>query len=169
MKLKSKVKIFAILALVFLNVGCDQVSKKIARNNISPNERIELVKNNLVLMKIENTGAAYGVGSNLNPIIKRIIFQILPAIVLLVLLWLSLIKSKYPREVIIGFCFIVGGGFGNVYDRIIYGSVTDFMYIELGFFNTQIFNMADVSVVVGSLIILTNSLFKNKQDLVSVN
>ena len=165
MKLKSTLKIVAILTLVFLNVGCDQLSKKMAREHIVPYERIAVIKDNFVLMNVENTGAAYSIGSNLNPVIKRILLQVIPATVLLVLLWLSLVKSKYSKEMIFGFCFIIGGGIGNVFDRIVYGSVTDFMYIDLGFFNTQIFNMADVSIVVGSLIIITHTFLDQKSTL----
>jgi len=172
MKLKSTLKIVAVLTLVFLNVGCDQLSKKIAREHITPNESIAVIKDNFILMNVENTGAAYSVGSNLNPVIKKILLQIIPATVLLVLLWLSLVKSKYPKEMVFGFCFIIGGGIGNVFDRIVYGSVTDFMYIDLGFFNTQIFNMADVSIVVGSLIIVAftfvgkNEALKEHQEII---
>jgi len=54
-----------------------------------------------------------------------------------------------------------GGGIGNVYDRIIYGSVTDFLHIDLGLFETGIFNMADVSITTGALILLANTLYKN--------
>ncbi len=165
MKLKSTLKIAAILTLVFLNVGCDQLSKKIAREHITPNESIAVIKDNFILMNVENTGAAYSIGSDLNPVIKRILLQIIPATVLLVLLWLSLVKSKYPKEMVFGFCFIIGGGIGNVFDRIAYGSVTDFMYIDLGFFNTQIFNMADVSIVVGSLIIVSYTFVGKKEKL----
>ena len=58
----------------------------------------------------------------------------------------------------IALSFIIGGGIGNIYDRILYNSVTDFMYFELGSFHTGIFNMADVSVVVGGFLILLNSI-----------
>ncbi len=158
MKLNSIIRITVILTLVLLNVGCDQLSKKIVREHIAPNERIEVIKDNLILMKVENTGAAYSFGSDLNPIIKRIVLQILPAIVLIIMLYLSLIKSKYPNEMVFGFCFIIGGGIGNIFDRIVYGSVTDFLYVDLGFFNTEIFNLADVSIVIGSLILLAHTI-----------
>ena len=166
MKLKSTLKIVAILTLVFLNVGCDQLSKKMAREHIIPNESIAIINDNFVLMNVENSGAAYSIGSDLSPVIKRVLLQIIPATVLLVLLWLSLVKSKYTNEMIVGFCFIIGGGIGNVFDRIAYGSVTDFMYIDLGFFNTQIFNMADVSIVVGSLIIVSYTFLSKKEKLI---
>jgi len=164
MKLKSRLKIIAILTLVFLNVGCDQLSKKMAREHITPNENIAVIKDNFILMNVENSGAAYSIGSDLNPVIKRMLLQIIPATVLLVLLWLSLVKSKYPKEMVFGFCFIIGGGIGNVFDRIVYGSVTDFMYIDLGFFNTQIFNMADVSIMFGALIIISYTFLGKKEE-----
>ena len=65
--------------------------------------------------------------------------------------------------IIFGFCFIVGGGIGNIFDRIAYGSVTDFLYVDLGFFATEIFNMADVSIVLGTLIVLAYSIFGKKE------
>ena len=50
--------------------------------------------------------------------------------------------------------FIIGGGIGNIYDRFVYGSVTDFFHIDFVIFQTGIFNMADVSVMVGMFILL---------------
>jgi signal peptidase II len=66
----------------------------------------------------------------------------------------------------VGLSFIVGGGIGNLYDRILYSSVTDFFHIDLGgIFKTGIFNMADVSVMVGMGLILLAGIThkKNKQ------
>ncbi len=162
MTLKPVTRIIIILSLVFLNVGCDQISKRIVRQKIAPNERIEVLKHNLVLTKVENKGAAYSLGADLNPLIKIILLQILPAVVLLILLGMLLVKNEYSRKLIFGFCFIVGGGIGNIFDRIAYGSVTDFLYVDLGFFTTEIFNMADVSIVFGTLIVLTYSIFGKK-------
>ena len=60
-------------------------------------------------------------------------------------------------------CCIVGGGVANVFDRIVYGSVTDFMHIDFGgSLRTGIFNIADVSVMVGLGCLLVAS-FRNKK------
>jgi signal peptidase II len=57
---------------------------------------------------------------------------------------------------LIGFSCILGGGFANIYDRILYGTVTDFLHIDLGgVFRTGIFNLADLSVTTGMIMILT--------------
>jgi len=162
MNLKSTIRIIIIFTLVFFNVGCDQLSKKIVREKITENERIAVIKNNLILTNVENTGAAYSLGSDLSPLAKRILLQLIPALVLIVMFCLILFKTEYSKEMILGFCFIIGGGIGNIFDRIVYGSVTDFLYIDLGFFNTEIFNMADVSIVVGALIIIVSSFVHRK-------
>ena len=73
-------------------------------------------------------------------------------------------KKEYTKIIIIGFSFVIGGGIGNVFDRIAYGRVTDFLYIDLGFFATEIFNMADVSIVIGALMVLIHTLFSKKEE-----
>ncbi len=163
MKITQKIRIIAILSLVLLNISCDQISKTVVRKTIEPYERIEVFKDSFVLTKVENTGAAYSMGSDLAPVLKILLLQILPVIVLFILLWQILIKTNYSKETIIGFTFIIGGGIGNLFDRIVYGSVTDFLILDLGILKTEIFNMADVSIMFGSLLVLISALF-NKKD-----
>ena len=117
---------------------------------------------------MENSGAAYSFGSNWSPLLKGIILKIIPAIVLVILLVMTLVKKDYPKIVMIGFSFVIGGGIGNVFDRIVYGSVTDFLYVDLGFFATEIFNMADVSIVLGAIVILGHTLIV-KKEVITIN
>ena len=154
--MKRIIKIIACLVIIFSNIGCDQITKEKARNQISNHETISIIKNNFMLTKVENTGATLSLGSNLNPSLKIIFLQILPLAVL-VLLFFYMVKEKSISKLnLIAFSFIIGGGIGNIYDRILYNSVTDFMYLEWGVLHTGIFNMADVSVVVGTLLLLLN-------------
>ena len=62
---------------------------------------------------------------------------------------------------LIGLCFVIGGGVGNLLDRILYGSVTDFLYLKFGIFQTGIFNMADVSIMTGMFLIFLQFFFRN--------
>ena len=56
---------------------------------------------------------------------------------------------------------IIGGGIGNIFDRIVYGSVTDFLYLNFGgIMKTGIFNIADLSVTTGMILILISSFKK---------
>ncbi len=155
-------KRFLILAIVTFNIGCDQISKEIVRNNVAPMGYIQVVNDNFILTNVENTGAMLGFGESLSPILKLIFLQGLPSIVLLILLARMLKKTYLNRWLVLAFAFIVGGGIGNLIDRIAYGSVTDFFQIKLGFFKTGIFNMADVSVTIGVLLILFLSIGNRK-------
>ena len=156
-------RIALVFSLIILNIGCDQISKKMVRNQVDVHSKTELVGDNFILTNVENSGAFLGMGSELNPTIKLILLLILPVVVLLLVLYYLLTKKDLDSLTITGLSFIVGGGIGNLYDRILYGSVTDFFHIDLGgIFKTGIFNMADVSVMVGMGFILLSGFTKKK-------
>jgi len=160
------IKKVIIIALVLLNIGCDQISKNVVRKNIDARETIELIGQNFILTKVENSGAMLGFGSELSPILKIIFLQALPVLVLLVLLVRILRKSDMNKWLIFAFACVIGGGIGNLIDRIAYGEVTDFFHIDLGgYFKTGIFNMADVSVTMGVLVILFLSIRYRKLEM----
>jgi len=154
--MKSILKIGVLFILILCNVGCDQITKNKVRKEIVANETIHIIKNNFILTHVENKGAAYGLGENLPPILKLLFLNALPLIFLIGLFVYSVKKEGTTKLNLIAVSFLIGGGLGNIYDRILFNSVTDFMYVELGFFNTAVFNMADVSVVVGTLLLILN-------------
>jgi len=124
-----------------------------------------MVGDNFILTNVENTGAALNLGQDLSPNMKMIFLQILPLFILALLFVYVLKESKISRLHLVAISFIIGGGLGNIYDRILYDSVTDFMYLEYGFLHTGIFNMADVSVVIGGVLILINPIVEAIQNI----
>ena len=101
-------------------------------------------------------------GSELSEIPRILLLIILPVIVLISITLYTYIDKSLDKLSIIGFSLIIGGGIANIFDRIVFGSVTDFLYINLGgIFKTGIFNIADLSVTTGMIIILISS-FKRK-------
>ena len=154
MQISKATKRILIILIVVLNIGCDQISKITVRKTVTPNDYIALISDNFILTNVENTGAMLGFGENLPPTLKIILLQVLPVLVLVVLLYRTLLKTELNNVLIIAFSFIIGGGIGNLIDRILYGSVTDFFWIKAGILKTGIFNMADVSVTVGTVLIL---------------
>ncbi|OED48073.1 signal peptidase II [Flavobacteriaceae bacterium (ex Bugula neritina AB1)] len=165
-ELTKRIRITLILSLVAANIGCDQISKTIVRQTIETDQKIEVFKENLILTKVENRGAAYSIGADLDPVIKTILLQIAPILVLLYLLRQILIKTEYSAETIIGMTFIIGGGIGNILDRILYQSVTDFLILDIGIIKSEIFNLADVSIMIGSLVIISSILLNRNGSIV---
>ncbi|MBD1261292.1 signal peptidase II [Maribacter polysiphoniae] len=147
-------KRISIVIFVLLNVGCDQLSKELVRKHVEPMDYIQVVNDNFILTNVENTGAMLGFGQSLPPTLKMIFLQGIPLIVLLILLTRTIQKSNLNRWLALAFAFVIGGGIGNLIDRIAYGSVTDFFLVKLGFIKTGIFNMADVSVTIGVFLLL---------------
>lgn len=133
------------------------------RNNIEKNANIELIGDYFVMTNVYNYGAFLGAGSDMSPTLKYIFLLILPSIVLILVLRHLLIKKDLSVTAIIGLAFLLGGGIGNIYDRFMYKQVTDFFHIDLGgVFKTGIFNMADVSVMVGIGFVLYSTLIKKQ-------
>lgn len=161
-KLRPLFRILLILALVAINISCDQVSKSVVRKNIEYSETIEVIGSNLILTKTENRGAMLGLGSSLPPVWRKIFLLGVPALFMLIILGITFFKTNLSYLAVVGLTFIVGGGIGNLIDRIAYGSVTDFLHIDLNLVRTGIFNMADVSVMVGTGLMLI-FLFKKEK------
>ena len=145
-----------MLFLLCSNVGCDQISKGIARQKIQAHEQIALIENYMTLTRIENSGAFLSAGHDLPEPFKTLLLTISPLIILIAAFVYVLRRKNLSTLAITGICFIIGGGVGNIYDRIQYGSVTDFLHIDLGVFQTGIFNMADVSITTGICMILVD-------------
>ncbi|NER18857.1 signal peptidase II [Spongiivirga citrea] len=159
----KKYRIPFILLLVFLNIGCDQVSKIIVRDNIDKNANIELIGDYFVMTNVYNYGAFLGMGSEMSPVLKYIFLLILPSIVLILVFRHLLVKKDLSMTAVIGLAFLLGGGIGNIYDRLMHKRVIDFFHIDLGgVFKTGIFNMADVSVMVGMGFVLYSSIIKKQ-------
>ena len=137
-----------------MTVGCDQVSKELTRQKVEPEVFIPVIKNHLILTNVENTGAMLGFGQDFPPILKRFLLQALPMLLLLIMLYRIMSKPNLNLLLIVAFALVIGGGLGNLIDRIAYGSVTDFFQIRLGVFRTGIFNMADVAVTIGVLMFI---------------
>lgn len=167
MKLNKR-SIYIILVIV-LTIVVDQVSKVLVRTNIEPRteisngEQIQLIGENFIMMNVENEGAFLGMGSELSEPLRIILLLILPILVLSFVLRYIIKDKTLDNWSLFAFASIIGGGIANVYDRIAYGSVTDFFYIKItDLLRTGIFNMADLSVTSGMIILIIISFKKKK-------
>ncbi|WP_452231574.1 signal peptidase II [Lacinutrix sp. MEBiC02595] len=152
-----------ITFLIIFNIVIDQLSKIWTRTNVVKGSKSEILGDYLTLHNVENSGAFLGMGSDLSPTMRAIFLLIIPVSVMGYVLFLLFSNKDLDKLSIIGFCCILGGGIANIYDRFMYGSVTDMFHIDLGgVFRTGIFNVADMSVMVGlGFLILGN--FKKKK------
>src|SRR5215813_5080063 len=153
MTAKNLIRIILILLVITVNIGCDQVSKNMVKRSVLPYETIHVLHDHLTVTRVENSGAFLSAGDSMSRSSKKILLTFIP-IIAMALGLIYLFLRPVSGNMLIGLCFVIGGGLGNLFDRVFYGSVTDFLYVKFGFFQTGIFNMADVSIMTGMLLIL---------------
>jgi signal peptidase II len=153
MSSKFIIRAALIVLVIVINVGCDQFSKQIVRHAVYPYESIHLLDNHLTVTRVENSGAFLSAGDSLPQSTKNIFLSLIPLIAILAGIVYVFTKPGISNNMLAGFCFVIGGGVGNLFDRISYGSVTDFLFIKFGIFQTGIFNLADVSIMTGVFIL----------------
>ncbi len=154
MNLKNKwFKYSLFIGILTMCISCDQQTKQMAKEQLSYARPIEYLNGTFKLIYAENTGAFLGLGDSMSPNLKYLFLIFIPTLVLF-LFTATYFKNSTSIGQFVGMSLIVGGGIGNMIDRVTYGSVVDFMNIDIGGFRTGIFNFADVAVSCGLLLLL---------------
>jgi signal peptidase II len=142
-------KRFLIVTLLLATVGLDRITKLIARDQLESGPSISLFGGIVRLHYVENTGAFLGLGSGFSETTRFWIFTVVVGGFLVGLLLYIFINSRLSPIEVISFSLILGGGSGNLIDRLFYDYVIDFMVVGVGSFRTGVFNVADVAITVG--------------------
>ena len=147
--------------IIILTVALDRITKIIVESNMALHESRVLVPGILNITYVTNTGAAFGILKGFRWLLVAVSVIAMAAIGYF--LFKCIRKKKYIIAQIAA-AFIIGGGIGNLIDRLLYARVTDFL--DLAFVNFAIFNLADVFVCTGAgFAILSFIIYK---DLMSV-
>jgi signal peptidase II len=149
MKNWMKVLLFCLSSIVF--IGCDRITKNLAKEHLMYREPISYFHNTVRLEYVENTGAALSLGDELSKPLSFWLLSILPLIFLSLVFIYAIRKiSEFSFLKALSFSLIVAGGLGNIIDRIMFDRhVTDFMNVGIQNLRTGIFNFADVCVTAG--------------------
>ena len=144
-------KLYLISLFVFL---LDIFSKNFIQKKIIYGEQVEITSF-LSLVHFQNTGAAFSFLSDQGGWQRYFLI----AISLLAVLYIPWLINQYKKNIliVIGLLLILGGAIGNLYDRISYGYVIDFIYLHIAEFYWPAFNVADSAISVGVLLFLYGS------------
>src|SRR5690349_3411794 len=121
MTAKSIIRITLILLVIAVNIGCDQVSKNMIKRSVLPYETIHVLSDHVTVTRVENSGAFLSAGDSLSGASKKILLTFIP-IIAMALGLIYLFLKPVSRNMLIGLCFVIGGGLGNLFDRVLYGS-----------------------------------------------
>lgn len=145
-----RVALFLISALVIV---ADRMTKNAIVYRIRPGYSIPVIRGVFHLSHVINTGAAFSLMENWQPgkvRIGLIAFSVAAAVVLFALLWRT---GKQLTMTSVAMALIFGGALGNLYDRIRFHHVVDFLAVRIYHYNWPDFNVADSCIVIGACLL----------------
>ena len=152
----SRVGFGRAVAVALVAIALDQISKAIVRANVDPGERIDLVAG-IEIVHVSNEGIAFGLLQDAGSIVI-----VIAAIAFAVLLAIFLLSAERPGLWLpIG--LLAGGAIGNLIDRVRQSAVTDFIDPP----GWPTFNLADVEITIGVLILVGIYLFAPDEERVA--
>jgi signal peptidase II len=153
--MRSIPRFIVVILTLCCCVGCDQVSKSAARSLLHTGVTESLFADSLRLQLTENPGSFLSLGASLPEHLRFSIFTAAVAALLIVLVCVSLFARRLSKARFVALALVAGGGLSNLIDRLIYdGRVTDFLNVGIGSLRTGIFNLADMAILAGALLLV---------------
>ncbi len=146
------IRIAVVLALASC-IGCDRVTKHVAATTLAGEAGRSFLADTVRFQYVENAGGFLGLGSDLPPAVRTGIFTVGVGLMLIVV-GVAAVRMQLTRLQRFGLLLFVTGGASNWIDRVVHGSVIDFMNVGLGPLRTGIFNVADISITLGAVLVV---------------
>jgi signal peptidase II len=139
-------------------VVLDQITKALVRSMVPLSSSVEVVPGLMNFTHVQNTGAAFGFLNASDFPFKTIVIAV---IALGAIVWVGVYAAGLTREQWIarlGLACIMGGATGNLIDRVLIGSVVDFVDVYWRTYHFWAFNVADSAISVGVAIMILDML-----------
>jgi signal peptidase II len=158
-------RLFLIFIILLSCVGCDQATKSFAVSHLPEMKTFSYLGDTLRLQLTYNRGAFLSLGHSLPDVLRYSIFTVGICFILLSALAFALLSKSGVFSVVLAVSLFIAGGVGNLIDRIVHnGSVVDFLNVGIGPIRTGIFNVADVFIMGGSMLLLFYALRKQREN-----
>ena len=144
---------FYFLAIIFFIFGIDRYSKIEIINNFS--DTSVYLNDFLNFDLIWNTGIGFGFLSTNSTLVYNLV-TILIIVVILFIISIFVVSERLDKLI---YSIVIGGALGNLYDRFVYKAVPDFIDIHYNNFHWFTFNVADIFITIGILILILKNIF----------
>jgi signal peptidase II len=153
--MRSIPRFIVVMLTLSCCVGCDQVSKSAARSMLHSGVTESLFADSLRLQLTENPGSFLSLGASLPQQLRFTLFTAAVAILLIGLVCAAFFARRLSTARFVALALVAGGGISNLIDRLLYdGRVTDFLNVGIGSLRTGIFNLADMAILAGALLLI---------------
>ena len=154
----TRCRVLLFLVALLASAGCDHATKRLAREVLAESPGVSLAADTVRFELAMNPGGFLSFGAGLPAEVRSLFFIAVVPLGLLLVCVLLFRAGPLPGGSLIGLGLVAGGGLANWIDRLVHGgAVTDFVSLGLGGFRTGIFNVADVSVMAGVVVLLLAS------------
>jgi signal peptidase II len=161
-KTSARLMPFVIASLVIV---ADRISKISIHGTLSLFDSVSVIPDWLRIVHTENPGAAFGFLAEGNPYLRSAVLVGISGVVLVFVasaLW-GRGSSFTGIGARLGLSLVLGGAAGNLYDRIVHGTVTDFIEVYHGTWSFPAFNVADSAITVGAILLLIELLLPHQK------
>ena len=158
--LDSRLKAYGLSAMVF---AIDRATKSIVEAHVSPFDVHPVIPGFFDIVHSQNRGVAFGLMNDSNSAWRTVVLIVFSAAALLLVAGLLWKASRLDRWTATGLALVLGGAAGNLFDRILWGRVTDFLEFYIGDLHWPTFNFADSCIVIGSGLLLLELLRPKRQ------
>jgi signal peptidase II len=138
-----------LMVAALVTIGCDRATKHVATTMLAGLPGQSYLADTVWVGYVENPGGFLSLGASLPPTTRTALFTVATGIALVMLVILAR-RRKSNDLAKFGLTLFVAGGASNWIDRIMRGSVVDFLNVGAGPVRTGIFNVADVAIVLGT-------------------
>lgn len=146
-----------VLIISFITLFIDLLTKYLVFSIDTFSDSVVVIKNFFKITPIKNYGAAFSTFENMNILLISI------SVIILIYLLYTITKVKNTKLNALSYGLLIGGLLGNLFDRLVFGYVRDFLSFKFFSFNFAIFNIADIGIVIGIFLLLILGIKKEKE------
>ena len=157
-----KSKAIVSTSFILISVVLDQLVKWVAARGLRGKPGISFMGDIVRLEYAENTGAFLSLGANLDSGMRTLLF-VVGVVVIIGFCFVWLFKSAHSWLAILSLSAVIAGGIGNLIDRVWRGYVIDFIYMGIGPVHTGVFNVADIAITGGLLLMVFEQYLTEKK------
>jgi signal peptidase II len=156
----SRWRAYGLAAGVFT---LDRLTKAFIEANVSAFDVHTVIPGFFDIVHSQNRGVAFGIMNESTSAWRTLVLIGFSAAALLLVAGLLWRASRMDRWTVTGLALVLGGAAGNLFDRVMWGHVTDFLEFYIGSLHWPTFNVADSSIVIGSGLLLLELLKTRRQ------
>ncbi|WP_123040469.1 signal peptidase II [Cohnella candidum] len=136
----------------------DQITKKIVSGTMQVGDQISVIGEFFKIQLYKNNGAAFSMLPN-----QQLFFIVITTAVVIGIIWYIQRNRNSGRTLLLAALgLILGGAIGNLFDRALYGEVVDFFKLTFGSYIFPIFNIADIGINIGVVLILLDTILDGR-------